>query len=114
MTSSACLRVSLGIFFGTALLHLALGGWLGESYGLLLAAPSLVLSVTTWLMRKARIVWFTLGVLAVLEVAALAVYLSAEASTGNVIVYTFAIAASSVQIPIAALVAAVRYFETAD
>lgn len=114
MTTSSCLRFSLGVLVGSALVHFALAAWLGTTWGWLLAAPTLVLSVTTWLMRRARIVWFTLGVLLVLEVSAVAVYLSSEASIGSVIVWTFSIAASSVQIPIAALVAAVRYFETAD
>ena len=114
MTTSFCLRFSAGVFLGTALLHAALASWLGVTGGLLLAAPFLLLAVTTWVMRTAWVAWVALGVLLLLEACALVGYRSSDASTGNVILWAFAVATSSVQIPIAALVAAVRYFQNAE
>lgn len=114
MTSSFCLRFSLAVFVGSVLLHTALVFWLGARPGLLLAAPSMVLAATTWAMRRPWIVWLALTAVSVVEACCVLAYLFAGADNGSIAVTAFAIAASVVQIPIAALVAAVRYFQNAD
>ncbi|HET9931951.1 MAG TPA: hypothetical protein VFQ35_14715 [Polyangiaceae bacterium] len=112
--TSFCIRFSVGLLVGTALLHFALAARMGSTNALLLAAPGLVLAGMTWLMRIRWVLWVGLSVLVLLETCALVGYASSDASTRSVIVWAFAIALSSVQLPIGALVAAARYFESAE
>lgn len=114
MTTSFYLRFSLGVLVGSVLLHVALAYLVVPSSALLFAAPSLVLAATAGVMRRKWIVWLALAAVSFVEACCVGAYLFSEPATRSLIVMAFAIAASAVQIPIAALVAAVRYFQSAE
>jgi hypothetical protein len=111
---SFCFRFSVAVLIGTTLLHVPIAAWLGTTCALLLAAPSLVLTATTWLLRVKWIVWLAFGALLVIEGGAIAAYLTSDAQTGRLLLTAVAVAASAVQIPIGFLVAAVSYFQNAE
>ncbi|MGC4093710.1 MAG: hypothetical protein QM756_38580 [Polyangiaceae bacterium] len=114
MTNSQCLRTTAALLLGAALLHALLAVWLNPTSALLLLAPYAMLAGTTWLLRAPWIVVLSLGLLLLLEACAVTTYVAAGSSGTDVVIPLFGIAASAVQLPIAALVAVVRYLENAS
>jgi len=108
-----CLRFSVGVLAGAALLHWLLWEWLG-AVALFLVAPYLLLAVTTWLMRTPWVLWLALSCLLLLEGCVVAVHLVSQSQAAELVAPAFGIAASGVQLPIAALVAIARYFQNAS
>lgn len=94
-------------------MHWLLWQWFGAVTGFLLA-PYLMLAVTTWLMRTPWVLWLALSCLLLLECSVITVHLISQSQAAELVAPAFGIAASGVQVPIAALVAIARYFQNAS
>jgi hypothetical protein len=114
-----CLRFSAGSFIAAALAHALLGVWLNSRPGegpaiilvpLFLFAPYAVLAAVTWVIRSPWILSLVVVVLLLLEASVLTTYLSSTSSTGGLGPPLFGILASCFLVPIALIVAIVRYF----